>query len=318
MVMLLWISALMLAPPAQAQVVWPADTDWIPATLGVDVVTDPANDVGGTDVFDIVGDLASPAVLEFGDPTHMFLRVRLADTPQKSPTKWENFAFFDYHEQDGDTTSGTWDVVLYLDGNAEQVIIGDNTSVGGPDWCRDQIDTQAFTYPAPPDFSGNARVVPAGTALGSLGADQFLDIAVERADYYALTGRTDLVGIQHVYATSATVNLVNKDVAYAECDWGWQNAVDGDPPGDTADTAVTDTADTADTAIIDTGVLDTGDTGLAGDTDTDTDADTDTDTDADTDTDDGGEDGNCGCSSPAGAPALLPLLGGLFLLRRRN
>lgn len=165
--MWLWFTTTALA---QA-VPWPADTAWRPSTIQGSATIDPTGDQNGLPIYDIVGDSTAPAVYQYVDANWIMIRARLAASPQASTTDWSNFAFFDYQEQDGDRSSGTWDTVIFLDGKTSEVVIGGNTSPNGPDWCQDQIDQRAYTYAAPADFTGNARVVAANTTLGSPGAD---------------------------------------------------------------------------------------------------------------------------------------------------
>ena len=165
---------------------WPADTDWVPVVTGAGgTITDPAGDSGGgSSSFDIVGLSPDSAGFAYQDATTAYFRVRLADSPQQSLSKWESFAFYVLMESDG-VIGSTYDVGVFLKGQSDEVILGANSSPTNT-WCADSV-AQTFSYTAPADFSGYARVVPAGTAYGGA-ADQFLDIQVPLVDLETVTG----------------------------------------------------------------------------------------------------------------------------------
>lgn len=228
--MSIFLLAAVLSGTAEAQV-WPADDDWI--SIGGLASIDPPDDYGGgSAVFDILGEPTIPSGYWYADANHLYARVRLGDSPTQSPPlKWASFAFLVLMETDGDTTSGTYDFGFVLDGASDEVILGQNTDVNG-NWCADGLDEPPpiVHYAAPPDGTGYARQVQAGTSLGG-GTDWYLDTKVDWADFAALTGATDMQGIGFVFATSASATQVNKDVSGGDCDWTWGDAVEGSGPG---------------------------------------------------------------------------------------
>ncbi|MCA9490562.1 MAG: hypothetical protein KC621_11590, partial [Myxococcales bacterium] len=152
--MWLWFTATALA---QA-VPWPADTAWRPTTIQGGAINDPTGDQNGQYIYDIVGEPGAPAVFQYVDATWMMVRVRLADTPQVSQTDWANFAFFDYHEQDGDRSNGTWDTVIFLDGKTSQVTTPIRT-IPTPTTTGSRTATRSTSAPIP--------TTPTPTATGS-------------------------------------------------------------------------------------------------------------------------------------------------------
>ena len=69
---------LALAAPSALAVTWPADSDWEVVELDGDPLTDPCNDVSGSDWWDIVGDSSEPAAYMYDDGTYLWFRLRLA------------------------------------------------------------------------------------------------------------------------------------------------------------------------------------------------------------------------------------------------
>jgi len=217
----LLLSILVAIPVFSRAATWPDDIDWIPLEgVKSNPVVDPTGDVpGGLMIFDIVGAGGDAAGYVYVDPSTVYFRVRLADSPQYDPTKWDSFSFFVLMETDDDYSDNSYDHAVHFDGLNETVEVGEN-AIPIMDWCSDTIDGASFTYPAPPDFTGNARVVPAGTTLGG-GSDSFLDIQIPLADWASLTGVPDLMMVQIVLGTSSTGSSINKDTADLECGESW-------------------------------------------------------------------------------------------------
>nr|MBA2321963.1 hypothetical protein [Deltaproteobacteria bacterium] len=226
--------AVLSSPGLAFGATWPADADWSPVVGPTgDPLEDPQGDhtAPGQDAFDIVGDTTDPVGFYATDGTTLWVRVRLAESPQQSASKWTSFSFMAMMETDADTADGSYDFSLYLNGIDDIVELAPNTAKD-TDWCDDAPDAPAFAYAAPPDFSGNARVVAAGTGLG-LGADQFLDVQMPMADFVAATGVADPSEISMVYGTSSNNSTPNKDVSGADCGAPWEVAVGfGDTDGD--------------------------------------------------------------------------------------
>ena len=88
---------------------WPEVDEWQPVIApNGEVLQDLKNDHGGGQIVsDIVGNPTYPAGYFHDDGTNVYFRVRLADTPQQSDSKWKSFAFFAMQETDGDVTSNT-------------------------------------------------------------------------------------------------------------------------------------------------------------------------------------------------------------------
>ena len=210
---------------------WPLPGDWspVPGPTGAPLV-DPAGDYGGGKiVFDIVGTDPDWAGFVDDDGVNFSFRVRLADNPQQSATKWESFNFFVALETDNNAGT-SFDHIVYLDGNSDLVRLAENTT---PDasWCNDSPEADVFTYAAPPDLTGYATVSTAGTTLGGAN-DYFLDIQLPVADLLAATGQPDTSTIRFIYATSSNSSNLNKDIGAANCTDPWPAAIDPDPDGD--------------------------------------------------------------------------------------
>jgi thrombospondin type 3 repeat protein len=195
-----------MAGAAHAQVVFPADAEYVPLHCGGHVMTDArADDPNFLGVLDIVGDNAHPAALTTADAQLLYLRIRLDDDP--SPA--------------GVPAPAAWGVAFDLDGNLknyELLVLVDNVA---PDAANVRIMTNATVTtpndPAEPadlppvktyPFAMNARTVAAG-------GDFFLDFAVAWADLVP-RGLDHTTQVRMWVASSDSGNALTGDFACAD------------------------------------------------------------------------------------------------------
>lgn len=156
-------------PPAS----FPADGEFTPFRCDGDPSTDPVGDVL-VDYTDIVGDTDDAATYYALDASHLYLRMRLADTPGGSGA---DAPFVAFHwmwglDVDGD---GELEALIVLDGDggpgADEITIIDQD----PD---DGMTADVSLDPVGPPLSSFATVRGAGTNFGMRNADTFLTVAV--------------------------------------------------------------------------------------------------------------------------------------------
>jgi hypothetical protein len=195
---------------AHAQVVFPANSAYVPLRCGNAVMTDPfADESGALDERDIVGDGGGAAGLRASDDTNLYLRMRLEDDPAPAgavrPFSWGM-------EFDLDNDANDYELLILVDGTggtAGNVHVFRNTATtlnNDPNDPADQPAAQTYT------FANNARTVNAAdTSFGGT-PDAFLDFAVPWSALIPL-------GLDHdtptrVWAaSSSSANSLNGDFA---------------------------------------------------------------------------------------------------------
>jgi MYXO-CTERM domain-containing protein len=195
---------------ARAQVVFPADSAFLPLRCDNAPMTDPfADESGALSERDIVGVATAAAGLRASDDTNLYLRMRLEDDPAPGG-QVRQFSWGMELDLDDDFTD--YELLILVDGiagAAGTVQLFRNTTTTLPDDPNDPADQPAAqTYM----FANNARTVTApGTNEGG-DADFFLDFAIP---WSALNA----VGLDHdtpttVWAaTSSSANSLNGDFA---------------------------------------------------------------------------------------------------------
>lgn len=227
-VALVLVSVLAAVPVLSNAQTWPMDSDWRPiAGVKSDPVVDPAGDVSGVGqgFYDIVGAGSDAAGYLYFDGNTIFFRVRLADSPQRDSSSWNTSAFYVLVDANHIESDVSYDYAVVFDATSSTIELGTNYSAQA-DWCNDQVESVDYTYPAPPDFTGNARIVPAGTMLGG-GSDVFLDIQIPLTDWFSFTGETDPTTVQIVLGTGSNAGSVDKDRADLECGETWASITVG-------------------------------------------------------------------------------------------
>jgi uncharacterized protein (TIGR03382 family) len=218
---------------------WPADADWKPLELDGVAMTDPCGDESGSSWWDIVGDASSPAAYWYDDGTNLWFRMRVNDQPY-SGTSWRSFGWGVMIEADWDTADEKYDYILYVDGKAETVTLGENV-IGATPFTDDAPEVDLDTWSAPMAESGSASAGNAGWAAAATdvcadgSAEYYLDWYVPVADLTALTGITDTSALGFVVGTSASTKRFSKDLAGCDDASGlcgdWYDSV-GDTPAD--------------------------------------------------------------------------------------
>src|SRR5206468_4121767 len=122
--------------PSALAATWPASTDWVPVQYASADLTDVCNDVSGNDWWDIGGDSSNPAAYYYDDGTNLWFRLRLHDSPYStshgSPADWRNFGWAVVFETDFGSSDASYDYRLFVDGNAEEVILATNSTQTSP------------------------------------------------------------------------------------------------------------------------------------------------------------------------------------------
>jgi hypothetical protein len=210
--MRLTIIALLLLVPvsAHAQVVFPAESAYVPLRCGNAVMTDGfADESGALNERDIVGDGGAAAGLRASDNTNLYLRMRLEDDPapagQVTQFSWGM-------EFDLDNDVNDYELLILVEGVAGMagtVQVFRNTATtlnNNPNDPADQPPAQTYT------FANNARTLTASVTAFGGSPDFFLDFAVP---WSALTP----LGLDHdtptrVWAaSSSSANSLNGDFA---------------------------------------------------------------------------------------------------------
>ncbi|MCO4748063.1 MAG: hypothetical protein KC912_24935, partial [Proteobacteria bacterium] len=235
---------------------WPAEAAWVavPGPTGDALVDDAGDAQGGNDTFDAAGVGNEGAGYYAQTATAAFFRIRLGGDPTASSGDgWDPFGFYTLLETDDDTSSGTWDHMILLDGNGRDVSISCNTDEVGPDWCEDLESSSPCSYSA--DHTGDpanshARVVPActsfvtgsscdqtaceldgngdGVADGAPGCTDFwLDVQVPMEDMQDIAAVADVNVTPMVMMTGSNANFTVKDVAGGECTDPWDDVAGG-------------------------------------------------------------------------------------------
>jgi hypothetical protein len=171
------VLVLLLAPAAaHAQVVFPADSAYLPLRCGNANMTDAfADESGALDERDIVGDVDHPAGLRASDATNLYLRMRLEDDPapagQVSSFSWGM-------EYDLDDDPRDYELLILVEGiagTAGTVNVFTNattTNANDPSDPADQPAVNTYT------FTNNARTLVAPGTTNGGSADFWLDFAV--------------------------------------------------------------------------------------------------------------------------------------------
>jgi hypothetical protein len=171
------IVLLLLAPAAAyAQVVFPADTAYVPLRCGNAVMSDGFADApAALEERDIVGDAQAPAGLRASDATNLYLRLRFEEDPAPAG---QVAAFSWGMEYDLDNDLDDYELLILVDGTAGaagRVTVFRNTTTtlqNDPNDPADQPAAQTYT------FANNARTVAAAGSNNGGNADFFLDFAV--------------------------------------------------------------------------------------------------------------------------------------------
>ncbi|MBM4381430.1 MAG: IgGFc-binding protein, partial [Deltaproteobacteria bacterium] len=139
---------------------------------------------------DVQGTSASPAVSMYATGSQVFFRMRLGATPITSGTELAPFAWGCVLDSDGKSTTYEYSVMVNGAVANDRVEFKRNATTTIPDSAEDPADaTLLASYSAVTDnavgtTSPHARVVVAPTAFGGA-TDQFLDFAVDQADFVA-------------------------------------------------------------------------------------------------------------------------------------
>jgi hypothetical protein len=166
-----------LARAASAQT-FPGANAYVPLPCGAGVMVDAVNDTpGASGPLDIVGTTAQPAGFHAADANYLYMRMRVASTPEAGTKLIANAWGWEF-DLDGDLH--TYELLISANGitNTDMVSVYRNTKTTIPDSPDDPADQPAvFTYA----FATNGQAIPAGSTLGG-GQDYFIDVAVPWAD----------------------------------------------------------------------------------------------------------------------------------------
>jgi hypothetical protein len=205
------VLVLLLAPAAaHAQVVFPADSAYVPLKCGSANMTDAfADESGALNERDIVGDSGAPAGLRASDSTNLYLRMRLEEDPapngQVTQFSWGM-------ELDLNDNVNNYELLILVEGiqgMAGTVQLFKNTTTTQPNDPNDPADQPAVqTY----TFANNARTITAPGSNYGGSADFFLDFAVPWSALIPLGLDHDTP--THVWAaSSSSPNGLNGDFA---------------------------------------------------------------------------------------------------------
>jgi MYXO-CTERM domain-containing protein len=201
-------AAVMHPAPALAQQ-WPADADWVVLYCGGVPSWDPPRDqAGAINERDVVGDSDQPALYIHADANHVFFRMRVS-SDARTASGFSNFGWGVQMDTDGDPR--TYQLMLMLNGNRDEVVLWRNTVHASLDDPRDPAEERVATYPA----ATHARGAPtegdfASTFDGT--ADFFVDWAADWADLRA-EGVTEATSVVMVMGTSSEGNRLGADIA---------------------------------------------------------------------------------------------------------
>ena len=242
-ILALAIPALAIPTTASAET-FPADSDWTPVLRDGAVLSDPCDDVAGSDWWDLVGTADLPAAYTAFDGTNLWFRLRLRASPYRatgSSRSWRSFGWGVMLETDW-TTTGSYDDMVFVDGTSDSVFLAENTTASTP-FYSDVAELTIGTYDAPAAPSGDASAGYAGYTLagsdicgGTTGSvDSFVDWAVPWADIEASTGLTTPTDLAFAFGTSASTRAFSKDIAgctgTSGCDW-WESLSDSSRDSD--------------------------------------------------------------------------------------
>lgn len=170
----LFVSALAAPTAARAQT-FPADNAWVAFSCGPRAMFDLPRDQGGAiQERDVVGDARWPAGFRAVDAQFLYLRLRVDDAPTQGgstmlrPAAW-GFAF------SVDGLSGTYELLITLDGLARSVALYRNSATTVADSPTDPADTPPVAS-FPFGTHGRTSLAPESNFNGS--RDHFVDLAV--------------------------------------------------------------------------------------------------------------------------------------------
>ena len=178
------ILLVLLSSPSIA-IPWPSESSWEAVQRDGADLTDICGDVSGSEWWDIVGEEETAAAYFVDDGTHLWFRLRLADSPYSegaTRVDWRSFGWGVYIEADGDLTQ--YEYAVIVDGNDAEVQLYENTTASTP-LATDSPELLLASYSAPAAESGAsdagyAGYLNAGTDLCEAGfyADYFVDWAL--------------------------------------------------------------------------------------------------------------------------------------------
>jgi len=193
---------------AHAQVVFPADSAYVPLRCGNAVVTDGLADTAGfLDERDLVGDPPAPAAYRAADTTNLYLRIRLEKDAMQA-TMLQPFSWGMEFDLDNDTTD--YELLILVDGTTGaqgSVSIFRNTATTLTNDPNDPADTPAAQTHA---FPMNGRSVAAGGSNFGGSPDFFLDFAVPWSELMPL-GLDHDTPTRAWIASSTSQNSLNGD-----------------------------------------------------------------------------------------------------------
>lgn len=155
---------------------------WLAALRGGVPLGDPEGDAPGSR--DIVGDTASPLLFITADATHLYLRIRLDDSPWNAQmTSFGPFGWGCLVSTDSDPQ--TYEYSILVDGvsNPDAVLLYRNTSTTAPNSPMEDPDlpaVSAVTGPLAPAV-GHASISVAGSSFGGT-PDYFVDWVIDLSD----------------------------------------------------------------------------------------------------------------------------------------
>lgn len=204
----LFLSTALLSPGAALAQTFPADDAWITLECGGMPSFDPFDDEpGATSERDVVGDSTFPALYLHTDATHIYFRMRLDDDAMRGGTSFSPFGWG--VELDTDSMLQTYEILVQVDGIAEEVAVRRNTMQRTLNDPSDPTEEIITTY----DPTVYARSMPAtdGSSFGG-DPDFFVDWAVELSVLTA-EGVTLDSEIILFFGTSSNADAINADLA---------------------------------------------------------------------------------------------------------
>ncbi len=202
------IATFLIAAPAAAQQ-FPADADWWALECGDVPSFDPvADEAGASNERDIVGDADAPAMWAYADADHFFFRMRV----DADPTQGMAFKPFGWGlVLDTDDDLQTYEVLIQVDGNGDQVVLRRNTEQATVDSPNDPAETLVTSWPT--ETHAQVALAQAGFASNFGGnEDWFVDFAVDRT---ALEneGIDDATTLVVLMGTSSNAQSLDADLA---------------------------------------------------------------------------------------------------------
>lgn len=202
-------ATLAFAPFTATAQVFPTDDQWVLLECGDVPSFDPvADEPGAVAERDIVGDANAPAMWIYSNGDHVFFRMRIDDDPTQGmslkPFAWGI-------EFDTDDDLQTYELLLIVDGGAEEVALRRNTIQEALNDPNDPAEQTIISWPV----ETHARIVLAENGFASNfggNEDWFVDFAADRSAFEN-EGVGDSLALAVVMGTSSNEQSLDADIA---------------------------------------------------------------------------------------------------------